>query len=80
MDTEGIVKLTRDGVLIWVLAFAALAAYLKSVGVPPTEWDYNQWLEFASACAMWGTGKLGASLLPSTKEVKRGFRDDGSPV
>jgi hypothetical protein len=73
-------KLTRDGVVIWLLAAAALAAYLKSVGVPPTAWDYNQWLEFAAACAMWGTGKLGASLLPSTKEVARGYRDDGRSV
>lgn len=73
-------KLTRDSVLLWLLALAALAAYLKSVGVPPTQWDWQQWTEFASAVAMWGVGKLQVSGLPSSREVARGIRDNGEPV
>jgi len=72
--------LTRDGALIWLLALAALAAYLTSVGKPPTDWSYQDWLAFISACAMWGTGKLQSSPRPSSKEVARGFRDNGEPI
>jgi hypothetical protein len=50
------------------------------VGVPPTEWSYQQWLQFAAAAAMWGVGKLQVSPQPSSKEVARGFRDNGEPV
>lgn len=72
--------LTRDGALLWVLAAAALAGYLMSVGIPPNEWDYKQWLQFVSACAAWAIGKLQASPAPSSKEVARGFRDNVAPV
>ena len=76
----GPVTLTRDGVLLWLLAGGALVGYLLSVGVPPTDWDYQQWLQFAAAIAAWGVGKLQASPAPSSKEVARGFRDNGEPV
>lgn len=72
--------ITRDGALLWVLAGAAFVGYLVSVGVPPNEWDYKQWLQFASAAFAWLVGKLQASPAPSTKEVERGFRDDGRPA
>lgn len=68
---------TRDGVLLWVLAGAALVGYLVSVGVPPNEWDYKQWLQFATAIFGWLVGKLQTSPQPSTSEVERGVRDDG---
>lgn len=73
-------KLTRDSALLWVLAFAALAAYLKSVGTPPTAWTYDQWLQFIIAAAGWSIGKLQSSKLPSSAEVARGFRDSGEPL
>ena len=73
-------KLTRDGAVLWVVALGALAAYLLSVGTPPTDWSYKQWLEFAAACAMWGAGKLQVSPVPSSREVARGVRDNGEPV
>lgn len=73
-------KLTRDGVLLWLLAGGALLGYLLSVGVPPNEWDYKQWLQFLAAGAAWGIGKLQSSPAPSSKEVARGFRDSGAPV
>lgn len=73
-------KITRDGAVLWFVALGALAAYLLSVGTPPNQWDYKQWVEFAAAVAMWGAGKLQVSPQPSTKEVRRGFRDNGEPV
>ena len=73
-------KLTRDGLALWVLAASALAAYLLSVGTPPNEWSYQQWIQFAAAAAAWGVGKLQASPQPSSKEVARGYRDDGRSV
>jgi hypothetical protein len=73
-------RVTRDGALLWLLTIAALAGYLTSVGTPPTEWTYAQWLQFAAAAAAWGIGKLQASPAPSSKELRRGFRDNGAPV
>jgi hypothetical protein len=72
--------ITRDGALLWFVAAGALAAYLISDGTPPTEWTYQQWLQFVSAAALWGTGKLQNSSRPSSGEVRRGFRDNGEPV
>jgi hypothetical protein len=60
---------TRDGALLWCLAAAALVAYLMSVGTPPTQWTYHQWLQFAAAFFAWGTGKLQVSPLPSKEDV-----------
>ena len=71
--------LTRDGLSLWLLAVAALAAYL-SAAPPPTEWSYQQWIQFVAACAAWAIGKLQASPQPSSKEVKRGWRDDGKDL
>lgn len=73
-------KLTRDGALLWGMAVAALVGYLVSVGIPPTQWDYPQWLQFLAAVSAWAVGKLQASPAPSTKEVKRGYRDNGEAV
>jgi hypothetical protein len=73
-------KLTRDGLTLWLLAVGALTAYLLSVGTPPQEWTYQQWLQLAAAAAGWGIGKLQASPQPSSGEVARGYRDNGEPV
>jgi hypothetical protein len=74
------VKLTRDGLSLWLLGAGALVAYLLSVGVPPNEWNYQQWLQFAAAAAGWGIGRQQVSSLPSKQEVARGIRDNGEPV
>jgi hypothetical protein len=63
-----------------MLAGVALVGYLVSVGVPPTAWDYQQWLQFAATVFAWGVGKLQSSPMPSSNEVARGFRDDGTPA
>lgn len=53
----------RDS-LVWTLAiFGALITYLISVDVPPTEWNYKQWLQFASAAVATISGKLATSPL-----------------
>ena len=72
--------LTRDGLSLWFMAAGALAAYLLSVGIPPNEWSYQQWIQFIATCSAWGIGKLQASPRPSTKEARRGFRDNGEAV
>lgn len=69
---------TRDGALLWVLAGAALVGYLVSVGAPPNEWDYKQWLNFAAAGFAWLVGKLQSSPQPSKKEVRRLEMAEGS--
>jgi hypothetical protein len=71
---------TRDGLLLWGCAFSALVAYLLSIELPPTQWDYHHWLQFASAVALWVTGKFQVSKLPSTEEVNRGITVDGKPL
>lgn len=76
----GPVTVTRDGALLWLLAAAALIGYLSSAPLPFWDWDYHAWLQFAAAAAGWGIGKLQVSPAPSTGEVARGFRDDGSPI
>ena len=73
-------KLTRDGLTLWLCGAAALTAYLLSAGAPPNEWSYQQWLQFAAAGAGWGIGKLQASPVASSKEMARGFRDNGEPT
>lgn len=73
-------KVTRDGLLLWCLAGAALVGYLVSVEIPPTQWDYHHWLQFAAAVSAWAVGKMQTSPAPSSKEVARGFRDDGRPA
>lgn len=78
--TLGSWTITRDGALLWLVGVAAMVGYLLSVPEPPTEWDYRQWLNAAAAAALWGIGKLQSSPAPSSKEVTRGFRDDGTPM
>ncbi len=78
--TIGSFTLTRDGMLLWGLAAAALIAYLISADKPPTAWNYHEWLQFASACAAWVVGKLQVSSLASGAEVRRGIRADGRPI
>lgn len=72
--------LSRDGALLWFLVAAALVGYLLSVGVPPNEWDYKQWLQFGAAFFAWGVGKLQSSPAPSVAENKTGFRDSGEKL
>ena len=73
-------KITRDGALLWLLALVALVGYLLTVGKPPTDWSYREWLTFLSWLAGWGVGKLQVSPQPSSNEVRRGIRDNGEPV
>ena len=72
-------KLTRDGLSLWLAVIVAAAAYLMMMP-PPQEWTYQQWLQTISAAALWGTGKLQASPQPSKKEVRRGVRVNGEPL
>lgn len=72
--------ISRDGALLWFLAAAALVAYLVSVGIPPNQWDYKQWLQFGAAFFAWGVGKLQASPAPSSAEMQAGKRIDGTPL
>lgn len=61
-------KFTRDSFLLWGGLVGALIAYLLSVGDPPTQWSYQQWLQFATAMIAVGIAKLQSSPLPSTAE------------
>ena len=78
--TLGSFTVTRDGMLLWLLAGAALVGYLVSADKPPTDWNYHEWLHFAVAGFAWGIGKLQVSPSPSGNEVRRGVREDGRPV
>ena len=62
-------KLTRDGLGLWLAALAALVTYLLADGRPPIEWSYHDWLKFVAAACGWGIGKLQQSWLKSRAEV-----------
>jgi hypothetical protein len=51
----------RDGFILWVGAGAALVTYLISAGEPPTQWTYQEWLQFGSAGFAFLMGKLQTS-------------------
>lgn len=65
-------RFTRDSLLLWGGLLGALIAYLLSVGDPPTQWSYQQWLQFVTAMIAVGIAKLQSSPLPSTAEKKMG--------
>ena len=72
-------RLARNGLSLWLFAISALCVYL-SAAPPPTEWSYQDWIRFVAACAAWGIGKQQASQLPSSKEIKRGWRQNGDAL
>lgn len=60
--------MTRDSV-VWTLAIlGALVTYLLSAGAPPTEWTYQQWLQFVAAAIATVSGKLATSPLKGKGE------------
>ncbi len=59
-------KLTRDSILLWVGIVGLLLGYL-SVNQPPTEWTYQDWIQFGIAITGWIIGKLQSSPLPGNK-------------
>jgi len=61
--------LTRNGRTLWVAVATTIVGYLLSVGTPPTQWSYRQWLQALAALAAWGAGKLQSSPLPSNAEA-----------
>ena len=71
--------LTRDGLALWMAVIVAASAYLMTMP-PPTEWNYQQWLQTVSAAALWTVGKMQSSPAPSKKEVRRGVRVNGEPL
>lgn len=73
-------KFSRDSVLLWALAGAALVGYFVTAKVPPTQWDYMQWLQFASAVFGYLVAKLQNSPLPSSKEIDAGVRANGKAL
>ena len=68
--------LTRDSALLWVLAAAAVFAHLKQVGVPPTQWDYQQWMETGTFLAAWLIGKMQTSDLRHSEYGKAKLTPD----
>lgn len=60
--------MSRDSI-VWTLAIlGALVTYLLSVGTPPTDWSYQQWLQFVAAVVATVSGKLATSPLRGRAE------------
>ena len=60
--------MSRDSI-VWTLAIlGALVTYLLSVGTPPTDWNYQQWLQFVAAVVATVSGKLATSPLRGRAE------------
>lgn len=55
---------TRDSYVLWIGLAVAMVGYLTTAKVPPTQWDYMQWLQAASVLLAWLSGKLATSPLP----------------
>lgn len=70
---------TRDSLMLWLALGGAIVAYLISIGTPPTQWDYSQWLQAIFAGMGMALAKLQNSPLPSTREVKSGEREAVGP-
>jgi hypothetical protein len=62
-------KFSRDGMLLWLGALAALAAYLSTKG-DPRSWVYHDYIDLMAFAAAWGLGKLQASPLESNVNLK----------
>lgn len=59
--------LTRDS-WIWIITFAALLlSHLITAGKPPTDWTYNEWLQFLSTFLAGVVGWLSSSPLAGAK-------------
>ena len=55
-------KLTRDSLMLSVVAIGAAAGFLATMP-PPTEWSYAQWMQIIAGAALWLSGKLATSWL-----------------
>lgn len=62
--------LTRDSSFWWVAILGALFTYLIGKQIPPTEWAYQDWIQFGAAVVATVSGKLSHSGLPSSSEAK----------
>jgi len=53
--------MTRDSILLYV---GAVSAFLTYIAVkPPTQWDYQEWIQFGMAVCAYIIGKLQSSPL-----------------
>lgn len=57
-------QINRDSAVLWVGVGLALVGYLTTAETPPTQWTYNEWLQFASAALACLMTKLQHSPLP----------------
>ena len=64
-------NVSRDSLLLYLGAAAALVAYLMTTEKSPMEWNYRDWLNALTVAIAWGIGKLQTSPLPSHETVVR---------
>jgi hypothetical protein len=60
--------MNRDSILLTLGIIAAAVGYLISAGKPPTEWNYQEWLQGASFAIGVLLAKLSTSPLPHSEE------------
>jgi hypothetical protein len=60
--------MNRDSILLSIGILGAVIGYLISAGKPPTEWNYQEWLQAGSFAIGVLLAKLSTSPLPHSEE------------
>jgi hypothetical protein len=60
--------MNRDSIVLTIGIFGAIVGYLITAGKPPTEWNYQEWLQAGSFAIGVLMAKLSTSPLPHSTE------------